>query len=124
MNNCFVNLYKGMVEERAKKMAQKYDGQFCILTNGEKLKNVKSGAEIAFYSPAQKSYECNGGAYIFNLGNGISILTCSDEFAQEMIPLFKDATRGVWVWCYNNGVVLDTDDEKIRKMALRCGKPL
>ena len=82
MNNCFVNLYKGMVEERAKKMAQKYDGQFCILTNGEKLKNVKSGAEIAFYSPAQKSYECNGGAYIFNLGNGISILTCSDEFAQ------------------------------------------
>ena len=68
------------------------------------------------------SWGYNGGAWVFNSGEGYSLLTCSEELANELISQVKDKLpSGAWVPCYNVGVWYDTEDGIVAEMAAACG---
>lgn len=69
------------------------------------------------------SWGYNGGAWVFNSGEGYSLLTCSEGLATELISQVKDKLpSGAWVPCYNAGVWYDTEDGIVAEMAEACGK--
>jgi hypothetical protein len=68
------------------------------------------------------SWGDNGGARVFNSGEGYSLLTCSEELANLIISQVKDKLpSGAWIPCYNAGVWYDTEDGIVVEMAAACG---
>lgn len=108
-------------------LGEQYKGKYVVLENGVKFKVVpptsSKTAEDVYSAEKNPSWGYNGGAWIFNSGEGYGILTCCQELADKLIAEVRnEVPHGALVPYYNAGVWYDTEDGIIAKMALACGK--
>ena len=89
-----------------------------------KFKSVGPGfSEDVYHAESKPSQGYNGGAWIFNSGDGYGILTCCKELVDKLRAEIGAAVPyGALVPYYNGVVDYDTEDGIITKMALACGK--
>ncbi len=112
---------------KIKEMIKGYEGQYVILTEGEKFYGkapwVVEGSEYIYKAELRVSHGYNNGAYIINSGEGYGVLTCSKELAETLVKqLPEEARGGAMVPMYNGSVWYDDAQRRIVKMAAACGK--
>ena len=100
---------------------ERFRGKWTVIFAGEMLKGVSpiiDPDKTMVFPNTKKSCGANGGGYIFNSGEGFSVLSCSRELYTALSKHFSD--HGAWVHCYNAGVWFDTADNRIQKMEAMC----
>lgn len=112
---------------KIKEMIKGYEGQYVILTESEKFYGhepiVEKGTKVVYKAETKPSYGYNGGAYVFNSGEGYAILTCSKELANELVEQLRGKVPSdACVPFYNASVWYDDAQRRIARMAAACGK--
>lgn len=112
--------YAWMNEMLGSELMAKYAGLWVDLSAGEGLYGVDPMRtnETMIFPDEKPSCGYNGGAGIFNSGQGFSVLSCSYDLYQLLNKHFED--HGAWVHCYNAGVWFDSGDSRIQKMERLC----
>ena len=115
------------IKKMISEMGAQYEGKYIVLNDGDKFYGVpptiEADKEVVYKAEAKPSYGYNGGAYVFNSGEGYAILTCCGELAEKLMEQLRGrVSSGAWVHFYNASVWFDAKDGRIVKMAAACGK--